>query len=49
LGIKKWELIWQLLQVGQLTGSPGFVDEIEKKIERCVECRGWGRPRKTEK
>ena len=34
---------------GQLTGSLRFVDEIEKKIERRVEFRGPGRPRKVEK
>ena len=45
----EWELIRQSLQRGQLTGSPRFVDEIEKKIERRVECRGRGRPRKIEK
>jgi len=34
---------------GQLTGSSQYVDEIEKKIERQVEFRGQGRPRKSEK
>jgi putative transposase len=43
------ELIRKSLQRGQLTGSPRFVDEIEKKIERRVEFRGPGRPRKVEK
>jgi putative transposase len=43
------ELIRKSLQRGQLTGSPLFVDEIEKKIERRVEFRGPGRPRKVEK
>jgi putative transposase len=34
---------------GQSTGSSQYVDEIEKKIERRVEFRGQGRPRKSEK
>jgi putative transposase len=45
----EWELIRQSLQRGQLTGSSRFVDEIEKRIERRVEFRGRGRPRKTKK
>jgi putative transposase len=45
----EWELIRKSLQWGQLTGSPRFVDEIEKKIERRVEFRGPGRPRKVGK
>jgi len=45
----EWELIRQSLQRGQLTGSSRFVDEIEKKIERRVEFRGRGRPKKTKK
>lgn len=43
----EWELIRQSLQRGQLTGGKGFVDEIEKKIERRVEFRGQGRPKKA--
>jgi len=42
----EWELIRQSLQRGQLTGSERFVDEIEEKIERRVEFRGHGRPRR---
>jgi len=38
--------IRQSLQRGQLTGSTRFVDEIEQMIERRVENRGQGRPRK---
>jgi len=45
----EWELIRQSLQRGQLTGSSRFVEEIENKIEKRVEFRGQGRPRKTEK
>ena len=45
----EWELIRQSLQRGQLTGSIRFVDEIEKKIKRRVECRGRGRPKKNVK
>ena len=45
----EWELIRQSLQRGQLTGSSRFVEEIEHKIERRVEFRGQGRPRKTKK
>ena len=43
----EWELIRQSLQRGQLTGSTRFVEEIEHKIEKRVEFRGQGRPRKT--
>jgi putative transposase len=42
----EWELIRQSLQRGQLTGSARFVEEIEHKIEKRVEFRGLGRPRK---
>lgn len=45
----EWELIRQSLQRGQLTGSNKFVDEIEQKIEKRVEFRGQGRPRKVVK
>jgi len=43
---KEWPLIRQSLQRGQLTGSARFVDEIARKIERRVEFRGPGRPKK---
>jgi putative transposase len=33
------------LQRGQLTGSSGFVDEIEQKTCRRIEFRGQGRPK----
>jgi len=46
---EEWELIRKSLQRGQLTGSSRFVEEIEKKIERRVEFRGPGRPRKVGK
>ena len=45
----EWQLIRQSLQRGQLTGSKKFVDEIEQKIEKRVEFRGQGRPRKGKK
>lgn len=45
----EWQIIRQSLQRGQLTGSKSFVDEIERKIERRVEFRGQGRPRKERK
>jgi putative transposase len=45
----EWELIRQSLQRGQLTGGKRFVDEIEAKIERRVEFRGQGRPKKVDK
>jgi len=45
----EWKLIRQSLQRGQLTGSTRFVDEIEHKINRRVEYRGQGRPRKIKK
>jgi putative transposase len=45
----EWELIRQSLQRGQLTGSERFVEEIEHKIEKRVEFRGQGRPRKSNK
>jgi putative transposase len=38
-----------IIQRGQLTGSARFVEEIEQKIERRVEFRGQGRPRKLNK
>jgi len=34
---------------GQLTGGASFVDEIEKRLERRIELRRPGRPRKAEK
>ncbi len=40
------ELIRRSLQRGQLTGGSRFVDEVEGKIERRIEFRGQGRPRK---
>jgi len=43
---EEWDLIRTSLQRGQLTGGPRFIDEIEKKIEKRVEFRGRGRPRK---
>ncbi len=45
----EWQIIRQSLQRGQLTGSAKFVSEIEQMIERRVEFRGQGRPRKVKK
>jgi putative transposase len=42
----EWEQIRLSLQRGQLTGSKKFVDEVERKIDRRVEFRGQGRPKK---
>ena len=44
----EWELIRQSLERGQLTGGKRFVDEIEEKIERRVEFRGQGSPKKDD-
>lgn len=48
IAAEELELIRKSIQRGQLTGSHRFVDEIEKKIERRVEFRGPGRPRKVD-
>ncbi len=39
-------LIRAAIQRGQLTGGARFVDEVERKLQRRVEPRGPGRPRK---
>jgi putative transposase len=44
---EEWPLIRQSLQRGQLTGGAHFVDEIARKVERRVEFRGQGRPKKA--
>ncbi|MCX5976954.1 MAG: transposase [Coprothermobacterota bacterium] len=49
IAAEEWELIRTSLQRGQLTGSPRFVEEMEKKLERRLEPRGPGRPRKVGK
>ena len=43
------EMIRLAVQRGQLTGGGRFVDEIEKKLNRRIELRGQGRPRKVRK
>lgn len=43
------EVILRAVQRGQLTGGTAFVDEIEERLDRRIEMRGPGRPRKTEK
>ncbi len=40
------ELIRKSLQRGQLTGGDRFIDEVEGKLEKRIEFRGPGRPRK---
>ncbi len=42
----EWTLIRQSLQRGQLTGSREFINQIEEKLNRRVESRGPGRPKK---
>jgi putative transposase len=39
------KVIRQSIQRNQLTGSKRYIDAIEKKIGKRVECRGQGRPR----
>ncbi len=43
------EIILGAVRRGQLTGGNAFVDEIESRLNRRVELRGRGRPRKAEK
>jgi len=43
---KEIEIIKHAVQRGQLTGGATFVDEIEKKLNRRIELRGQGRPKK---
>nr|WP_320051163.1 transposase [uncultured Desulfuromonas sp.] len=43
------ETIRLAVQRGQLTGGERFVDEIEQKLNRRIELRGQGRPRKVDK
>ena len=43
------ETISRAVQRGQLTGGAPFVDEIERRLNRRIELRGQGRPRKAEK
>lgn len=43
------ETIKRAVQRGQLTGGASFIDEIERRLNRRIELRGQGRPRKTAK
>ncbi|MHB1399030.1 MAG: transposase [Trichloromonadaceae bacterium] len=43
------EVILGAVRRGQLTGGSGFVEEIEIRLNRRVDLRGQGRPRKGEK
>jgi len=42
-------IILSAVQRGQLTGGNTFVDEIESRLNRRIELRGRGRPRKNGK
>jgi putative transposase len=44
---KEREMIQQAIQRGQLTGGAAFVNEVEARLNRRVELRGQGRPRKS--
>jgi putative transposase len=37
------------IQRGQLTGTEKFIEEIEAKVGKRIECRGQGRPKKIHK
>ncbi len=41
------EDIRKAVQRGQLTGGASFIDEIEARLNRRIELRGQGRPRKS--
>jgi putative transposase len=45
----EWKLIREATQRGQLAGSRTFVDEISDKLDRRLETRGPGLPRKEKK
>jgi putative transposase len=42
------ELILGAIQRGQLTGGRSFIDAIESRLNKRIELRGRGRPRKSE-
>jgi len=44
----EWRLIREALQRGQLTGGERFTDQVEAMINRRIEHRRRGRPRKVE-
>ncbi|MFD2110841.1 transposase [Thiorhodococcus fuscus] len=44
---EEWNLIREALQRGQLTGSDRFTDQVEAMIDRRIEHRKPGRPRRT--
>jgi putative transposase len=43
----EWRLIRDAVQRGQLTGSQGFVEQVQQRIGRRVAQRGRGRPRRS--
>ena len=45
IAAEELRVIRQSIQRNQLTGSKRYIDVIEKKIGKRVECRGQGRPR----
>lgn len=47
LNIDDIAFIENAVQRSQLTGSPGFVDTVEKKTGERIETRGQGRPKKV--
>ncbi|MBE9572669.1 MAG: hypothetical protein IMF11_18745, partial [Proteobacteria bacterium] len=45
---KEKEIIRLAVQRGQLTGGAAFIDEIEVRLNRRIEFRRQGRPKKHE-
>ena len=43
------EMMSRAVQRGQLTGGASLIDEIERRLNRRIELRGQGRPRKAVK
>ncbi|MBI4377745.1 MAG: transposase [Nitrospinae bacterium] len=44
----EWEIIRQVVQRGQLTGSNRFIEEVSKRTGKRIEFRGQGRPKSME-
>ncbi|MDY6845463.1 MAG: hypothetical protein SVW57_15400 [Thermodesulfobacteriota bacterium] len=42
-------MIGQAVQRGKLAGSFRFIEEVHKRIDRWIEFRGQGRPKKDKK
>lgn len=45
----EWELIRQVVQRGQLTGSNRFIEEVSKRTGKRIKFRGQGRPKSWDK